>query len=225
MKYLYKLLFFFFPVFAFFSCEEEADYANSMPGLWKQVSVTEDGTPMALTPEQESCRLLIEANGIYRCYHKSFSSYNKGNGPTSFYGTWSVLDDKWVNLTTDKWKLIASVSSDSAKVTYNYKTSPSTEIDTTATLKKQWSRYHIQSRFTILKLTDTEMEIRMKTFVGEKKYAMIFAPDPSDFMELKVDEGTVNYSPGLVTDQNYWTIQKEFRTLKTYVFKFEKETY
>jgi len=224
MKYILRLLLLCLPVFAFLSCEEDANYANNLPGLWKQVSVTEDGTPMVLTSEQEACRLLIESNGIYRCYHESFSSYNNGNGPTSFYGTWSVLDDQWVNFTTDKWKLIASVSSDSAKIAYTYKTG-TTVIDTTSTLKKQWSRYHIQSRFTILKLTDTEMEIRMKTFVAEKKYAMIFAPDPSDFMELKVDQGTVNYSPGLVSDQNYWTIQKEFRTLKTYVFKFEKETY
>ncbi len=70
------------------------------------------------------------------------------------------------------------------------------------------------------------MEIQLKTFVGEKKYAFLFAPNPADFIELKgVAAGAINYSPKLVTDDNYWTIRKEFQTLKTFVFKFEKEDY
>jgi hypothetical protein len=130
-----------------------------------------------------------------------------------------------VNFTADKWQLVAGVSSDSSKVNLTYKKDSSGQVDTTATVQKQWSKYHIQYRFTILKLTDSEMEIRIKTFVGEKKYALIFSPDPADFVELDIAEGMVNYFPKLVTDDNYWDIQQEFRTLKTYMFKFEKETF
>jgi len=137
-----------------------------------------------------------------------------------------MLDGKWINFTTDKWQFIPTLSTDSNKVNLTYKTNAPTSIDTLATVKKQWSKYHIQSRFTILKLTDIEMEIRLKTFVGEKKYAFIFAPNPADFVELKpVAAGAINYSPKLVTDQNYWIIRKEYQTLKTYIFKFKKETY
>jgi len=226
MKTKYKLLILLLPLVVFFSCQDEMYNESAMVGLWQQVSVSEDGVAMALTPEQESCQILIEANGACRYFHKSFISYNNGAGPTTFYGTWSMLDGKWINFTTDKWQFIPTLSTDSNKVNLTYKTNAPTSIDTLATVKKQWSKYHIQSRFTILKLTDIEMEIRLKTFVGEKKYAFIFAPNPADFVELKpVAAGAINYSPKLVTDQNYWIIRKEYQTLKTYIFKFKKETY
>lgn len=226
MKTKYKLLILLLPLVVFFSCKDEMYNESAMVGLWKQVSVSEDGVVMVLTSEQENCQILIEANGACRYFHKSFISYNNGAGPTTFYGTWSMLDSKWINFTTDKWQFIPTLSTDSNKVNFTFKTDVPTSIDTLATVKKQWSKYHIQSRFTILKLTDTEMEIRLKTFVGEKKYAFIFAPNPADFVELKpVAEGTINYSPKLVTNQNYWIIRKEYQTLKTYIFKFKKETY
>jgi hypothetical protein len=70
------------------------------------------------------------------------------------------------------------------------------------------------------------LEVRLKTFVGEKKYAFLFAPNPADFIEVKsTSSGAVNYSPKLVTNDNYWTIRKEYQTLKTYVFTFNRETY
>jgi len=232
MKTVYRIFILLFPLFLLSSCEKEVFEENAMVGLWKQVSVTEDGTPMSLTPEQESCQLLIDANGAYRYYNQVFKSLKNGYGPTSFYGSWNILDGKWVNFSTDKWQFIPTLSSDSNKVNLDYKKvvrAPGdtiTVIDTLKTVQKQWSKYHIQSRFSILQLSDTEMEIRLKTFVGEKKYAMLFAPAPSDFIELKTAAtGSVNYIPLLVTDQNYWTIRKEFQTLKTYVFKFRKETY
>lgn len=215
------------PIITLNSCVEEKFPESNLTGLWKQVSVSEDGVDMVLTPEQLSCQLLIDANGVYRCYQTTFSSYNKGNGPTTFYGTWSLLDDRWVNFTTDKWELIATLSGDSAKVNLTYKKNANnvTVIDTTASALKQWSKYHIQSRFTLLKLTEDELEIRLKTFVGEKKYALLFAPDPADFIELNVAAGKINYSPKLVTDANYWTIQKELRAQKTYVFRFQKQSF
>jgi hypothetical protein len=230
MKTVYKFIILLIPIFLLHSCVKEQFPASNMTGLWKQVSVTEDGAEMNLTPEQKSCKLLIDANGVYRCYQQAFSSYNKGNGPTAFYGTWSILDDTWVNFSTDKWEIIATLSADSAKVNLDHKKfvrAPGDTIiivDTLKSVQKQWAKYHIQSRFTILKLTDTEMEIRLKTYVGEKKYALLFAPDPADFVELNVAAGKINYSPKLVTDANYWIIQKELRTQKTYIYKFQKQS-
>ena len=229
MKTGYGFIILIFSLLAIYSCKKDAYEESTVTGLWKQVSVTEDGAPMSLTPEQESCELLLEANGTVRYYHQSFIKYNNGAGPTKFYGTWSMLDGKWINLTTEKWQFIPTLSSDSNRVVLTYKKDANnkiTGVDTLASVQKQWSQFHIQSRFTILQLSDTEMEIRLKTFEGEKKYAFLFAPDPSDFIEIKtVAVGKVNYIPKLVTDQNYWTIRKEFQTLKTYIFKFRKETY
>ncbi|HNW49708.1 MAG TPA: hypothetical protein PKH79_01415 [Prolixibacteraceae bacterium] len=228
MKTLYKLLVLFLPIFYLSSCQEDEFTESSATGLWQQVSVTEDGEQMALTPEQEACKILIEPNGVCRYYHQAFKDYNNGDGPTSFYGTWSMLDGQWINFTTDKWQFVPTLTSDSSKVNLSYKKDANNQtiIDTLTSVKKQWNKYHIQSRFTILQLTDEVMEIRLKTFVGEKKYAFIFAPDPADFIELKqVSSGSINYSPKLVTDDNYWIIRKEFQTLKTYVFTFKRENY
>ena len=228
MKTGYPFFILIFSLMVFYSCKKEVYEESTVTGLWKQVSVTEDGTPMVLTPGQESCELLLEANGTARYYHQSFIKYNSGAGPTKFYGTWSMLDGKWINLTTEKWQFIPALTSDSDKVVLTYQKDANnkvTGIDTLASVQKQWSQFHIQSRFTILQLSANEMEIRLKTFEGEKKYAFLFAPSPSDFIELKtVAAGKVNYIPKLVTDQNYWTIRKEFQTLKTYIFKFRKET-
>lgn len=229
MRKGYRFFILIFSLMAFFSCKKDVYEESTVVGLWKQVSVTEDGTPMDLTPEQETCQLLIEANGAVRYYHQSFLKYNNGAGPTEFYGTWSLLEGKWINFTTEKWQFTPTLTSDSNKVVLTYKKDDNdiiTGIDTMASVQKQWSQYHIQSRFTILQLSADEMEIRLKTFEGEKKYSFLFAPAPSDFVELKtVAAGKVNYIPKLVTDQNYWTIRKEFQTLKTYVFKFRHETY
>lgn len=221
-----KLIFTLTIILFFSSCNKNTIDESLVAGLWKQVSVTEDGIPMALTPQQDSCKLLVDANGVYRCYHESFASYNNGNGPTSFYGTWSILDGTWINFTTDKWQFTPSLTSDSDKVVLYYKNASNAVIDTVKTVQKQWAWYHEQFRFTILKLSSTEMEIRLKTFVGEKKYALLFAPDPSDFIELKPAPAGKNiYIPKLVTDQNYWVIRKEYQTLKTYIFKFKKISY
>jgi hypothetical protein len=218
-----KLLILLLPIIILLSCEEEGFEKGQVTGLWKQVSVTEDGTEMELTPEQEACQLLIEANGMLRYYHRSFERFNNGNGPTTFFGTWSVLEGTWINFTTDKWQFVPTLSSDSAKVSLSYK--DNNDIDTITSVKKQWNKYHIQSRFTILQLTDNTLQVRIKTFEGEKKYALLFAPEPDDFIELGTTSGEVSYCPKLVTDDNYWTIRKEYQTLKTYVFTFEREDY
>lgn len=219
-----KLYLLLLPLLMLAACEDVQFPESNMTGLWQQVEVTEDDVVMNLKPEQSSLQLLIESNGVFRYFHESFARYNGGNGPTSFYGSWNITDDRWVNFTTEKWQLVAALSNDSGKVILTRKMNAQniSVIDTTATVQKQWTRYHIPSRFTILKLTEDEMEIRLRTFVGEKKYALLFAPDPDDFVELIVAPGRINYAPKLLTDNNYWEVFNEFRTIKTYRYKFRK---
>lgn len=218
-----KLLY-FFALLLITACDDVQFPESSMTGLWQQVEITEDNVPMLLSAQQQSLQLLIEPNGVYRGNHQAFAHYLDGDGPTTFYGTWNITDDRWVDFTTDKWQLIAALSNDSGKVMLTYKVNEQNQqvIDTTATVQKQWTRYHIPSRFSIIKLTDQELEIRLKTFVGEKRYSLLFAPDPKDFVELKVAAGRINYAPKLLTDDNYWEVFHEFRTLKTYHYKFRK---
>lgn len=223
MKNTFSLILLISILFSMVSCETEQFEETAAAGLWQQVSVTEDGTPVSLTPEQQSLKLLIETNGIVRYYHQTFKSYVGGNGPTTFYGTWSMLDGKWMNISTDKWQFNPTLTTDSGKVVLTRK---SNVIDTIASVQKQWAKYHIQSRFSILKLGKEDMELQIKTFEGEKRYAMLFAPHPADFIEIKnAGAGKDPYFPKLVTDENYLTIRKEFQTLKTYVFKFRKVNY
>lgn len=212
------------PVFILFTaCDDELYEPAGATGLWEQVAVSEDGTVMNPAPGQQTVKMLIEPNGIVRYYHSVFKSYANGNGPTTFYGTWSMLDGTWLNISTDKWQFNPSVSAETGKVALTRKSDNS--IDTLASVQKQWAKNHIQARFTILKLTDQEMEIRLKTFEGEKRYALLFAPHPSDFLEIKnAGAGKDVYFPKLVSDDNYLTIRKEFQTLKTYVFRFRKVT-
>lgn len=222
MKY-FSLLF-FLPAFIFLpACDDDLYEPASATGLWEQVAISEDGSEMNLTPEQKTVKLMIEPNGILRYYHSVFQAYANGNGPTSFYGTWSMLDGTWLNISADKWQFNPSVSAETGKVAVTRK--PDNSIDTLASVQKQWAKNHIQARFTILKLTDQEMEIRLKTFEGEKRYALLFAPHPADFLEIKnAGAGKDVYFPKLVSDDNYLTIRKEFQTLKTYVFRFRKVT-
>lgn len=208
----------------FSACTDDGFSDTQVVGLWKQVALTADGEALALSAEQQNCKLLIEPNGICRYYHAVFENFNQGAGPTSFYGTWSIIDGRWINFTTDKWQFVPALTSDSNKVSLTY-----TEggiVDTIGNVRKQWNKYHIQSRFSILKLSDSELEIRIKTFVGEKKYALLFAPDAGDFIDVTASGSAVtSFSPKLITDDNYWNVKKEFQTLKTYVFTFKREDY
>jgi hypothetical protein len=217
-------LLYFFALLIITACEEVQFPESAMTGLWQQVEITEDNVPMPLSAEQKTLQLLIEPNGVYRYNHQSFAHYNGGQGPTTFFGTWNITDDRWVNFTTEKWQLVAALSNDSGKVVLTYKVNAQNQqvIDTTATVQKQWTRYHIPSRFSIIKLTNEELEIRLRTFVGEKRYALLFSPDPKDFVELNVAPGRINYAPKLLTEENYWEVFHEFRTLKTYHYKFRK---
>lgn len=65
-------------------------------------------------------------------------------------------------------------------------------------------------RFTILKLTSTELEIRIKTFVGDRKKLVMFTPLPQD-----VESGK--------TPEELLALDRENKVLKTYIFRFAKQ--
>lgn len=73
----------------------------------------------------------------------------------------------------------------------------------------QWLMIHAPFRFTILIVSEEVMELRMKCFEADVKYSSIFNIP----VIPKVDNG------------NFVSIQNEYRTLKTYVFKFRKINY
>ena len=65
-------------------------------------------------------------------------------------------------------------------------------------------------RFTMLSLTEQEMEIRIKTFIGERKKMVMFTPHPQDSLEL-------------LTDEEVLALDRYNKTLKTWVFRFTKQ--
>lgn len=73
----------------------------------------------------------------------------------------------------------------------------------------QWLMIHAPFRFTVLNITDESMDLRIKCFEAEVKYTSLFVIP----LIPKVD------------NVNYLTIQNEYRSLKTYVFKFKKINY
>ncbi|MDR1682269.1 MAG: hypothetical protein LBS25_02620 [Candidatus Symbiothrix sp.] len=70
----------------------------------------------------------------------------------------------------------------------------------------QWAKNHILTRFTILSVSDKRLEIRLKTYAGEQKYSTLF----------------VEGDRPLITESNEEAIQREYKTLKTYIYTFRK---
>lgn len=65
-------------------------------------------------------------------------------------------------------------------------------------------------RFTILKLTSTEMEIRVKTYIGERKKTVLFTPLAQDNLTGK-------------TPEELLILDRYNKTLKTYTYRFVKQ--
>ena len=65
-------------------------------------------------------------------------------------------------------------------------------------------------RFTILKLTDNELEIRIKTFIGERKKMVLFTPVPQDDL--------TGLAPGEVLELDRYN-----KELRTYIYRFTKQ--
>lgn len=78
-------------------------------------------------------------------------------------GTWLVSDGDWLNMSMDK--IIGRNSSDGS---YRYG--------------------QVLVRFTILQLTDEVLELRIKTFLGERKKTIMFSQMEQDSSVLEPDE-------------------------------------
>jgi hypothetical protein len=165
----------------FTACQEdETGKADVITGLWTQESITEDGVEMTLPEDAKSLKLLIEPNGVYRSYAKEATL-------KEHYGAWTVTDDNWLEITADLWRVNAN------------------PLEQTAA--NQWAKNHSLTRFTILNLSDNRLEIRLKTYAGEKKYSALF----------------VEGDRPLITTTNLDAINGEYKTLKTYIYTFRKE--
>lgn len=164
------------------SCSDDVvNYTDSIEGLWIQEKVTEDGIVMNLPLEEQSVKLLIESNGVYRTYTKDMPTNKSSNG------TWIISDNKWLDITVDKWTMAANVLN----------LAPA----------NQWKKNHFRIRFSILSITDKNMEIRVKTYVGEKSFSTLF----------------IERARPIVTKDNYDSLNGEFKTIKTYIFSFRKQ--
>jgi hypothetical protein len=162
------------------SCEkEDADKSALITGLWKQEKIIEDSVEMALPAYAENLSLLIESNGVYRTFAKDATV-------KEHVGVWSITDNQWLEMTADIWRVASSPLTQSAS--------------------NQWVRNHVITRFTILNLTDNVLEIRLKTYAGEKMYSALF----------------VEGERPLITSYNVEEINSEYKTLKTYYFTFRK---
>lgn len=64
-------------------------------------------------------------------------------------------------------------------------------------------------RFTILKITDSELEIRIKTFIGDRKKLVLFTPLPQDDLS------------GL-TEEELVVLDRYNKELRTYIYSFVK---
>lgn len=169
----------FIPLF-FCSCKEEGIDQNLFAGLWVQEKMTVDGQEVDMTDKEKSLKLLVESNGVYRSYATD------GVTPEEYYGTWFVTDNKWIDFTSDIWHI---------------KTQPTPEKP-----NGEWGMNHIPVRFSILSINSERMEIRIKTYVGEKKYSPVFVAG---------DRPNITLS-------NLNEIEEEYKTIKTYIFTFVK---
>jgi hypothetical protein len=162
------------------SCKKnEPDKTSLIAGLWIQEKVTEDGVEMPLSNEEKSLSLLIEQNGAYR-------SYAKDAAQKEHFGVWTITDDTWLELSADSWRVVNGAL--------------------TLSPENQWTKNHIPTRFTLLELSGNRLEIRLKTFTGNKKYSALFV------------EGI----RPLITEENIETIDSEFKSQKTYIYTFIK---
>jgi hypothetical protein len=164
------LLFLLLALAIFPGCEKDPGYTGLIPGFWAQESILEDGTTVELSDCEQSTRLLIEQNGVYRLYSSC--------DPVQRSGTWIITNSDMLDLSMDRWNG-----------------------------SNKYEPYPV--RFTILKLSDTEMEIRIKTFIGDRKSLVLFTP-------VKQDVTT-----GLTPDQ-LLELDRYNKTLRTYIYRFVK---
>jgi hypothetical protein len=169
-------LLFLLPFIFLFACSEDEEDKTA---LITGLWQQEKMTEDGVETARQNLSLLFEANGVYR-------TYANGMPVEEHFGAWSITDNQYLETTADTWRLNSDPLSQ--------------------TPANQWTKNHIPVRFTILKLSDNELEIRIKTFAGEQKYAALFAEETRP----------------LVTADNLEAIQQEYTTLKTYIYTFKK---
>jgi len=159
-------------VFALFpSCEKETDYSKTITGFWAQEAILEDGVEIPMSACEQSTRLLVEQNGIYRLY-SSCDTLERA-------GTWIVTNEDMLDLSMDHWNG-----------------------------SNKYEPYPV--RFTILELTGSVMEIRIKTFIGNRKELVMFTPVDQDILTGKTPEEILE-------------LDRYNKSLKTYIFRFVKQ--
>lgn len=89
-KYLLGLVFL---LFIFSSCSKDEDFANELPGYWKQVAAYDDGE-LCSTDKENNLSILFEANGVYRMFDPCAEKEHAG--------TWLVTDEDWLTMSMDK---------------------------------------------------------------------------------------------------------------------------
>lgn len=153
-------------------CEETlTDNAGLLPGYWAQEAILEDGVEISMSDCENSTRLLIEQNGIYRIYSSCDTMERSG--------TWLITNDTILDLSMDRWNG-----------------------------NNSYEPYPI--RFTMLSLTDQELEIRIKTFIGDRKRTVMFTPQPQDSLSL-------------LTEEEALALDRYNKTLRTWVYRFTKQ--
>lgn len=76
-------------------CAKQEEPSPIISGFWRQVAISEDGVPLELNPCEQSTRLLIEANGVYRLYSSCDEIQRSG--------TWLITGETMLDLSMDRW--------------------------------------------------------------------------------------------------------------------------
>jgi hypothetical protein len=151
-------------------CEKEAGYPDLIPGFWAQEAILDDGIPVVMSACEQSTRLLMEQNGVYRLYSSCDNVQRSG--------TWIITNVSMLDLSMDRWNG-----------------------------SNKYESYPV--RFTILNLSATELEIRIKTFIGDRKKMVMFTPAAQDTLAGK--------TPGELLELDRYN-----KTLKTFTYRFVK---
>ncbi|MFA5815774.1 MAG: hypothetical protein WC865_09175 [Bacteroidales bacterium] len=167
-KLIFPFLIFILALFP--ACEEETDYPDLFPGFWVQEAILEDSTPFVMSACEQSTRLLVEQNGVYRLYSSCDNIQRSG--------TWIITNSTMLDLSMDRWNG-----------------------------SNKYEPYPV--RFSILKLSGSELEIRIKTFIGDRKKIVMFTPVPQDTLAGK-------------TPWELLELDRYNKTLTTYIYRFVK---
>ena len=157
-------------IMALSGCKKDEDYPGLISGFWAQEAILEDGTPVVMSACEQSTRLLVEQNGVYRLYSSCDNVQRSG--------TWIITNISMLDLSMDRWNG-----------------------------SNKYEPYPV--RFTIVNLSATEMEIRIKTFIGDRKKLVMFTPVQQD--------NTTGLTPTQLLE-----LDRLNKTLRTYTYRFVK---